>query len=148
MIKLRLITEIDELMAWRKEVIANVFNIEPDIALTKANRQYYLQHIADGSHRAYVASQDDKDVGCGAICLSQELPSPDNPSGQCAYLMNIYVRKAHRNRGVAHKIINHLVEEAISKGCGKIYLETTDMAKSLYRSIGFMPMQNMMKYEN
>ncbi len=29
--------------------------------------------------------------------IIEELPSPDNPSGKCAYLMNIYVREAFRN---------------------------------------------------
>lgn len=148
MIELRRITDTEELMAWRKEVITNVFDIEPDVALNEANHRYYQTHIADGSHRAFVASQYGYDAGCGAICLTEELPSPDNPGGRCAYIMNIYVRRAYRRHGVAHKIVNHLVEEAKSMGCGKIYLETTDMARSMYQGIGFKDMLNMMKYED
>lgn len=147
MIELRRITDTDELMIWRREVITNVFSEVPDLSLLRANRKYYQKHIADGSHIAYVASQDGKDVGCGSICLSEELPSPDNPDGRCAYLMNIYVRLPFRNNGIAHMIVRHLVDEAKARGCGKIYLETTDIAKPLYCNIGFNPMENMMKYE-
>lgn len=148
MIELRRMTDVSELMPWRKEVIANVFGVDADHALAEANRQYYQRHIAEDSHIAYVAIQNGTEVGCGAICLTDELPSPDNPSGRCAYLMNIYVRQAYRNKGVAHKIVCRLVEDARSRGCGKIYLEATDMAKSIYRSIGFKPMDNLMKYED
>lgn len=148
MIELRSITDTDKLMAWRKEVIENVFGIEADETLVEANRRYYQQHIAEGSHIAYIALHDGEEVGCGAICLSDELPSPDNRTGRCAYLMNIYVRQAFRNRGIAHNIVRHLVNDALSRGCGKIYLETTSMAEPIYREIGFTHMDNLMKYEH
>lgn len=146
MTELRRLTDIDELMAWRREVIATVFDVEPDAALAEANRLYYLRHLADGTHVAYVALHDGREAGCGSICLTDELPSPDNPTGRCAYLMNIYVRRGFRKHGVAHDIVRRLVGDAMSRGCGKIYLESTDMAKPLYREIGFHPMENMMKY--
>lgn len=100
---IRQVTAIPTLMHWRKEVIENVFGTTPSKRLLAANRRYYLQHIADGSHIAIVASVDGTDAGCGAICLSDELPSPDNPSGHCAYLMNIYVRKNYRSRGIGQQ---------------------------------------------
>ena len=133
-------------MHWRREVIENVFGTEPSKRLMVANRQYYRRHIADGTHIAVVASTDDTDAGCGAICLTEELPSPDNPSGRCACLMNIYVREEFRNRGVAHAIVRWLVNKARQLGCDKIYLETTDMAQPLYRSIGFNDLPGTMKY--
>lgn len=133
-------------MHWRREVIENVFGTEPSKRLMVANRQYYRRHIADGTHIAIVASTDDTDAGCGAICLTEELPSPDNPSGRCACLMNIYVREEFRNRGVAHAIVRWLVNKARQLGCDKIYLETTDMAQPLYRSIGFNDLPGTMKY--
>lgn len=144
--KIREITSLPTLMHWRKEVIENVFGIVPLPRLLAANRRYYRQHIADGTHIAIIAEIDDEGVGCGALCLSEEIPSPDNPSGQCAYLMNIYVRKEHRGKGIGHSIVRWLVEKARELGCDKIYLETTDEAKSLYNSIGFRDLTGYMKY--
>lgn len=146
MIKIRKVTDLEELMRWRAEVIRNVFGVEATGELLEANRSYYRRHVPDGSHLAFVASVgDDGDVGTGALCLSDELPSPDNPSGRCAYLMNIYVREKFRSRGVAKTIVIHLIKEAEGLGCGKIYLESTEMAKSLYSGCGFIDMENMMK---
>lgn len=145
-LNIREITAIPTLMHWRKEVIENVFGTIPSKRLLVANRQYYRRNIADGRHIAIIAEIDDVDVGCGALCLSEELPSPDNPSGKCAYLMNIYVREAYRGQGIGHSIVRWLVDKATQLGCDKIYLETTDCARTLYNSIGFEDLSGYMKY--
>lgn len=146
MLELIEITDIDELMFWRREVIEHVFGQQADDALLRANRKYYEEHIANGSHLAFIAKWDGEECGCGAVCLTDELPSPDNASGKCAYLMNIYVREAFRNHGIAHHIVSHLIDEAKKRGCGKIYLETTEDGKPVYTSLGFKDMPDMMKY--
>lgn len=146
MTQIRCITSLEELMKWRREVIANVFGTMADEALLESNRRYYMTHIPDRSHIALVASIDGIDCGCGAVCFSEELPSPDNSDGKCAYLMNIYVREAYRNRGIAHRIVRRLLDLAAERGCDKIYLESTDDGRPLYQSLGFRNMTDMMIY--
>lgn len=144
--EVREVRDLKELMQWRAEVIRNVFGIEADPVLLAENEKYYKRHIADGSHLAFVAEYRGVACGCGAICLGSELPSPDNPTGRCAYLMNIYVRKAFRKHGVAHVIVRRLIDEAKARGCEKIYLETTPDGRPVYASLGFRDMPDMMKY--
>lgn len=146
MIELRKATDINVLLTWRTEVIRAVFGVEPDRALIDSNRTFYETHLADGSHVAIVAAVDGVDCGCAAICFTDEMPSPDNTSGRCGYLMNIYVRENFRTHGVAHAMVKRLIAEATYRGCGKICLETTSEARSIYRSIGFREMADMMKY--
>ncbi len=146
MIEFREIRDIATLMRWREEVIGEVFGQKADRALLDANRAYYKRHIAAGSHLALVAADGDDECGCGAVCFTDELPSPDNPTGRCAYLMNIYVREPYRNHGIAHKMVACLIEEAQRRRCGKIYLETTDAGREVYRSLGFRDLPDMMKY--
>ncbi len=145
MVEIRTVESLTELMKWREEVIRNVFGIAPDKSLLDANRKYYETHVADGSHVAIVAAEGGDEYGCGALCFSDELPSPDNPTGRCAYIMNIYVRERFRNNGVAHLIVARLIEAAKKRNCGKIYLETTDDGRPVYSSLGFRDMQDMMK---
>ena len=145
MIKLVQITDIEELMRWRKEVIENVFSEEPDVSLLESNIEYYRRHIPAGTHIAFKALYNGEEAGCGSLCLYDELPSPDNPSGHCAYLMNIYVRIPFRQHGIAHTIVERLVREAELKNCGKVYLETTDDGRGVYESLGFRDMPDMMK---
>jgi len=129
-------------MHWRMEVIENVFGQTPSKRLLAATRRYYRQNIADGLCIAVVAEMDDTGAGCGAICLAEELPTPDNPSGKCAYLTNIYVRKEYRRRGVGHAIVRWLVDKARQSGCDRIYLEAADG----HSGIGFTELTGIMKY--
>ena len=148
MIGIRDFKNLEELLLWRKEVIENVFGIEPDADLMEENKEYYLNHWSPESHHAHLAvlaTVDGTDAGCGSICFSEELPSPDNPSGKCAYLMNIYVRTPFRQHGVAHSIVRHLIEKAKARGCYKIYLETTPEGRPVYESLGFHDLPDMMK---
>ena len=145
MIELQQIKELPELMMWRQEVLRHVFGEEPSQPLLEENRRYYREHIADDTHFAIKAEWNGEDAGCGAICLTDELPSPDNPTGKCAYLMNIYVREAFRKHGIAHAIVKRLVEEARKRDCGKIYLETTADGRPVYESLGFRNLPDIMK---
>lgn len=143
---IREVTAIPTLMHWRREVIENVFGVEPSKRLLVANRQYYQRNIAEGRHIAIVAEMDGAEAGCGAICLSEELPSPDNPTGRCAILMNIYVREEFRGQGIGRTIVEWLLDKARQLECDKIYLETTDNAHILYKHIGFNDLIGYMKY--
>ena len=145
MTELKRTKDLAELLKWRREVIATVFEKEPDTSLMAQNEDYYLHHLADNTHLAFIAIHDGEEAGCGSICLTDELPSPDNPTGRCGYLMNIYVRKAFREKGVGHSIVKKLIEEARAKDCHKIYLETTSIGRSLYESLGFRNLPDMIK---
>lgn len=147
-VRLAPVTDVGTLMRWRAEVLEAVFGAVPDKALLEANRRYYSEAVSSGRHLAFIARTEEGEEGCGAVCFSEELPSPDNPSGLCAYLMNVYVRPDCRGRGIAHALVRHLVDCARRRGCGKIYLETTPMARPLYASTGFSEMPDMMKYEH
>ena len=137
--------DIDTLMRWRMTVLAEVFAGEPaDKALADANREYYLRALSDGSHVAVLAYIDGVTAGCGGLCFQGEMPSPDNPSGIDAYLMNIYVSPEYRRRGVARAIVTHLAGTARERGAGKIYLETSECGHHLYTSLGFTGLKGMM----
>ena len=140
--------DIDELLKWRMAVLHHVFDISENENMQNiclANRNYYQKSIPSGNHIAILAEVEQTAVGCGGLCLYQELPSPDNPSGQCAYLMNIYTRKEYRGQGVGKTVVGWLVDYAKKQGITKIYLETSDCGRALYESIGFQDMKDYMK---
>lgn len=149
MIVVRREAALPTLLNWRLEVIGHVFGISPDQHLIDATREYLRRHLIDDTYIAFFAESEGIDAGCGSICITDELPSPDNPTGRCAWVMSVYVRQGFRNQGVAHAIVERLVEEAKTAGCGKIFLETTAEGRSVYKSIGFDEIPDIMRfYEN
>ena len=135
--------DLEVLLQWRMEVLQNVFALpeKPSEELRKANLDYYQKALADGSHFSVFAEVNGNIVGCGGVCFYQEMPSPDNPSGWCGYLMNIYTRSAVRGQGIGTKIVRSLLDETARRGIHKVYLETTDQARPLYEQLGFTEMK-------
>ena len=148
MIKQATIEDIDELMQWRMEVLRCVFGISKDTNIKKlyqANYEYYHNTIPSKNHIAVFVKADNITVGCGGLCLYNEMPSPDNPSGKCAYLMNIYTRKQYRFQGIGRAVVKYLVDYAKKLDITKIYLETSESGRALYKSLGFRDMKEYMK---
>lgn len=140
--------DMDLLLQWRMEVLHEVFSLKKDHSLDvlkEINRCYYENELLSGGHIACFACISNETVGCGGICLYHEMPSPDNPSGKCAYLMNIYTHPQFRKQGVGKAIVKWLTEQARQQGISKIYLETSEAGRCLYQKMGFTPMQDMMK---
>lgn len=143
------IEDIELLVKWRIEVLREVFEIPFDLSLDELraeNEKYYLSELASGGHIACFAYLDGTIIGCGGVCIYREMPSPDNFTGMCAYLMNIYTRPDYRKMGVGNEIVNWLIKRAEEKGITKIYLETSEAGEKLYRKIGFSDMENMLKF--
>ena len=108
-------------------------------------RCYYQRALADGSHIAYLVFDGEKFVGAGGMSFYQVMPSFGNPTGNTAYIMNIYTDPAYRKRGIAWHTLDLLVQEARSRGVTAITLDATDMGRPLYETYGFVPMDGEME---
>ena len=127
------------------EVLHHVFSIpqsEDTKYLYEANLSYYKEAIPSGRHIAVFAEISGAAVGCGGLCLYSEMPSPDNPSGRCAYLMNIYTRERYRGHGVGRSITKRLISYARALGITKIYLEASESGRPMYENLGFHEMRD------
>lgn len=142
------ISDLELLMEWRMTVLREVFSVSPGDPMTELeqeNRRYYQRALPAREHIACFARAGQKIVGCGGVCFYQEMPSPDNPLGSCAYLMNIYTIPDFRGHGAGREVVLWLIEQAKERGITKIYLETSEVGKSLYKDLGFSEMKDYMK---
>ena len=130
------------------EVLSEVFvdwKQENQSEIYAANLKYYNEMLVSEHHIAVFANVGGVTVGCGGVCIYQEMPSPDNPSGYCAYLMNIYTRKEFRGQGIAEQVVKYLIRQVRKRNIDKIYLETSESGRILYEKIGFENMVDYMK---
>ena len=73
------------------------------------------------------------------------MPTYHNPSGNKAYIMNMYTNPEYRRQGIAFETLRLLVEDAKSRGVNAISLEATDMGRPLYEKYGFIKMNDEME---
>lgn len=140
--------DIEILVKSRIEVLREVFKVPPDKDLShleRASRLYYEQTLSNKEHIACLVFDGALFVGCGGLCLQKEMPSPDNETGKCGYLMNIYVRKGFRRNQIGKRIVHWLIERGKEQGISKITLEASIEGMPLYESLGFEISNNYMQ---
>lgn len=120
---------------------ANRLDDSVDLSLVQKNSQtYYEKSLSDGSHIAYLVFDGARFIGAGGVSFFQVMPTYHNPTGQNAYIMNLYTDPAYRRRGVASQTLRCLITEAYERGVIRISLDSTAMGRPLYEKFGFVPM--------
>ena len=139
---------IDLLVSTRIEVLraANLLSENVDMSEVAAHTEaYYPDALSDATHTAILAFDGDALVGAGGVSYYRVMPTFHNPTGRCAYIMNMYVRPAYRRRGIATAMLDLLVADARRHGAGRIGLEATNMGRPLYEKYGFIRAEGEME---
>lgn len=141
------IDDLDILTNTRIEVLRAANGLPDDTEMDdveKQSRAYYQKALCDGTHTAYLVFDGDRFAGAGGISYYQVMPTYHNPSGEKAYIMNMYTRPAYRRMGIASRVLDLLIEDAKSRGIQFITLEATAMGRPLYEKYGFTAMNDEM----
>ena len=141
--------DIDILTETRIEVLRAANKLSADTDMSEVERQsynYYQKALCDRSHIAYLVFDENRFVGAGGVSFFQVMPTYHNPSGNKAYIMNMYTRPEYRRRGIASLMLECLMKEIRSRGITKVTLEATDAGRPLYEKYGFISMKDEMEY--
>lgn len=97
-------------------------------ALLRANH-LPAEDCAELARHCCASYQGDELIAAGVI----------EPVAQYGLLRSIVVREDHRGRGLAGRIISHLLDQARDEGRVAIYL-LTETAQTYFAGLGFVPM--------
>ena len=117
-----------------------------DIDLKPYLRDYYERHMKDGTFVSWLAVDDGKIVGTSGMSFVEKPPYYTCPSGKLGLLSSMYTDPAYRRLGIAKELLNHVVSEARSYGCGAVHITASDMGVKLYAAYGFKHNGNFMMY--
>lgn len=140
--------DIDLLTETRIEVLRAANKLSGDVDMSEVERQsydYYQKALRDGSHIAYLVFDENRFVGAGGVSFFRVMPTYHNPSGNKAYIMNMYTKPEYRRKGIGYKTLDLLIRDTKNKGITSISLEATDMGRPLYEKYGFIRMYNEME---
>lgn len=140
--------DLDMLVRTRIIVLRAANRLPDDEDMSEVERQsraYYGRALANGEHVAYLVMDGDVFAGAGGVSFFRVMPTYHNPTGEKAYIMNMYTAPEYRGRGIARRTLELLVSAAHARGVTAISLEATDMGRPLYEKFGFVPMGGEMK---
>ena len=141
------IEDLDMLVKTRIEILKVINHINDNTDMSdfeKSTLNYYKEALKNNTHTAYLVFDNDKFIGAGGIYY-KVMPSYHNPSGNTAFIMNIYTNPDYRRKGIAYKVLDLLVKDAKERGVENIILDSTLMGRPLYEKYGFVKINDYME---
>ena len=105
------IDDLEFLVETRIEVLRAANNLDKSVDMTVIKEQsydYYKKSLSNKTHIAYLVFDGEKFVGAGGISFFRVMPTFNNPSGNKAYIMNMYTSPSYRRKGIVYKTLDSL----------------------------------------
>ena len=146
--------ELDRFIAMRinqltEEYVSEGKNPPADVELESALQDYYHRHMADGTFVSWLAvdaDEDDKIVGTSGMSFVEKPPYFSCPTGRLGLLSSMFTDPEYRRQGIAMELLDRVVNEARSYGCGAVHITASNMGVKLYTAYGFKHNGNFMQY--
>ena len=119
---------------------------QSDLDLEPALTAYYQKHLADGTFVSWLAVDGEKIVGTSGMSFVEKPPYYSNPTGKIGLLSSMYTNPTYRRQGIARKLLDHVVEEARTYGCGAVWITASEMGVLLYTAYGFEKNGRFLQY--
>jgi len=110
-------------------------------------KAFLLEGMPEGSFVQWLAEINGEIAATGSISFYRLPPTARRPNGRACYIGNMFTYPAHRNRGLATKILRLLAEDARAAGCHAILLHASEQGRPLYEAFGFAATGDMMEYK-
>lgn len=107
-------------------------------------RRYIEEKLPTGEFLVWLAEDEGKAVGIGAVIINHRPPKFQNDTELYAFIYNMYTLPEYRNRGVATSILQHMTEHLKKANVYYIILYASDMGRPVYERFGFKASDNYM----
>jgi GNAT superfamily N-acetyltransferase len=119
---------------WHEVGEWSMADLAPQILVWTA---FLRDRVEDATYVAFIAEEDGRTIGSGAILVHLTIPRPGLASDRAARVQSVYVVPEARRRGVARAIMEHLLEYAREIKLVSLTLHSSDEARPLYAALGF-----------
>lgn len=124
--------------------MGEIENTADAAALESSARARLIEQLASGEYVGWLAEQDATVIGGAGALIHQYHPSPQNLRGRpTAYVLNVYIEPAHRNRGVATALMQAITRWCVEQDIPRISLHTSEAGRRVYERLGFTASNEM-----
>ena len=149
-LRLATVDDIPALVNHRRWMFEDMYADQPalrDSAKYAAMDQAYAvllrYEIPAGSSRAWVIDDAGMIAASGVLKFTDWLPRPDGQRRGLVYAHSVYTVPEYRQRGLARRILNVMIDYCRDNGWPRLNLHASDMGRGLYEDLGFQPTNEM-----
>jgi GNAT superfamily N-acetyltransferase len=135
--------EIDLVAGLRVMMAEETDETKLSAQLVEATRRWLRENTQHGIMRSWLAEGDGKVVGTVSCRIRDTSPREHDLVGKEAYVHNLYVDPAYRNRGIGRALMQVLLDWCKSAGYSRIALRASEMGRPLYERMGFVADRSM-----
>jgi GNAT superfamily N-acetyltransferase len=102
--------------------------------------EWLAKHIEAGTEYIRIAvakNPDDEITGCAIGIIDDRAPVPGCLNGRLGWVQTVIVEPSARHQGIALQMMRFLLHWFNAQAVGKVALQTTPVARQLYRRLGF-----------
>ena len=115
---------------------------DEDLRFTEQATREFLDEAGNQAPTTYLAIENNVVQGGCAVTFYRTYPSKHNPTGQDAYIHNMFVEPQFRKKGIATRLLKHILDICKSEGIGRVALHSAPMGIGIYESLGFEKVEN------
>ncbi len=109
-----------------------------------AAREYFSKAVPDGSYHGLLAVNPvGETIGGGGIVISPWPGVVGQRAPKRAMILNLYVERDHRRRGVASELMKAMILWCRQHSFSSVALHASDEGRGLYERLGFKPTDEM-----
>ncbi len=134
-----------EILVHHRESMWRDMGRDPHLLVTMevAAREYFQAAVPNGSYRGWLAESDGRIVGGAGVVISPWPGSPGSALAKRAMILNMFVERDYRRRGIARALMHTTIAWCKAAGFASVGLHASDEGRPLYESLGFQPTNEM-----
>ena len=129
--------DIDTLVHHRVGMFTDMGTVFDVAEVEGAFRRWIAEMIPAAVYHAWVVEDGADVVGGGGITVLPWPPGPQYPGDRLAFVYNVYTEPAHRQRGVAHLVMDAIHAWCRENGISSVALNASGFGRSLYETMGY-----------
>ncbi|MFX0184575.1 MAG: GNAT family N-acetyltransferase [Candidatus Hodarchaeota archaeon] len=117
--------------------MGHINDLSTEKSFRKILERYFTEALSKNEFLSWVAEINGKIIASSGLVILKKPPTPRNPSGKEAYIMNMYTSPKWRKRGIATRLLEEIFSFLREIKINKISLHATDIGVSVYEKMGF-----------
>ncbi|HXJ88035.1 MAG TPA: GNAT family N-acetyltransferase [Candidatus Binatia bacterium] len=139
------LADIPEIARQRRRMCEDMNYTDDDALSTMEalSADYLKKAIPDGSFRSWLACDNGRVVGGGAVVISPWPSHVYDLDCRRATILNVYTEPEYRRRGIGRQIMETIIAWCKQEGFARVSLHASEHGRPLYEYLGFVDSNEM-----